>query len=103
MSDSDVVKDFLRGQNLEQLGRTDEAIELYEGAVTRHFDAIGPYDRLIAVYSHRGLHREVIRVTEAALEHVHTYEDKKKWYRNIRSEAERALAKVPQAAPKRRS
>jgi hypothetical protein len=103
MSAADVVKDFLRAQNLEQLGRDDEAIELYEGAVAAGFDAVGPYDRLIALYSHRALHSDVIRVAEAALEHVLTYEDKKEWYRNIRREAERALSRVPQAAPKRRT
>ena len=102
-TEADLVRDFLRAQNLEQLGRIDEAIELYEGAVTGGFDAIGPYDRLIAIYSDRALHRDVMRVTDAAIEHVRTYEEKKEWYRNMRAGAEQALAKVPQARPKRRT
>jgi len=102
MSDPDVVKSFQRAQNLEQLGRLDEAIELYEQAVAARFDTIGPYDRLIALYSQRAQHADVMRIVDSALEHVHTYEDKKEWYRNIRAEAERAATRVPQAAPKRR-
>ncbi|HYI45506.1 MAG TPA: hypothetical protein VE174_08645 [Actinomycetota bacterium] len=100
MDNVDHVKQFLRGQNLEQVGRTDEAIELYEGAVTGGFDSTGPYDRLIALYSQRAAHRDVVRVAELALLHVHTYQDKKDWYERMKVEAERAEAKVPQAAPK---
>lgn len=102
MTDADLVKDFLKAQNLEQLGRTDEAIDLYELTVEGRFDAIGPYDRLIALYSHRGQHRDVIRIVDAALASVRTYEDKKEWYRTMRSAAEKAATKVPRAAPKRR-
>ena len=43
----DLVKEFLRGQNLEQLGRVDEAIDLYEHSISAGFDSPGPYDRLI--------------------------------------------------------
>ncbi|MEA2499199.1 MAG: hypothetical protein QOH26_1604 [Actinomycetota bacterium] len=100
MDNVDHVKRFLRGQNLEQVGRTDEAIELYETVVTGGFDSTGPYDRLIALYSQRAAHPDVIRVIDLALVHVHTYEDKKDWYRRMRSEAERAHASVPAAAPK---
>jgi hypothetical protein len=94
------VKQFLRGQNLEQVGRIDEAIELYEVAVTGGFDSTGPYDRLIALYSQRAAHRDVVRVVELALAHVHTYGDKKDWYRRMGAEAEKAEANVPTAAPK---
>ena len=100
MDNVDHVKDFLRGQNLEQLGRADEAIELYEAAVTAGFDSIGPYDRLIALYSQRALHADVIRVADLALAHVHTYEEKKTWYRQIKDQAQRAGSDVPTAAPK---
>lgn len=96
----DAVHWFLRGQNLEQLGRTDEAVELYERALKAAFDSPGPYDRLIQVYSHRAEHREVIRVADAALAAVHTHADKRNWYERMRSEAERAMAKVPRAAPR---
>ena len=96
-----MVKAYLKGMNLEQLGRIDESITLYEEAVAGAFDSTGPYDRLIALYSHRGMHREVMRVTDAALQNVRTYDDKKMWYRRMRSEAEEALLKVPRAIPKK--
>lgn len=97
----ELVKEFLRAQNLEQVGRDDEAIELYERAVGEGFDSTGPYDRLIALYSNQALHSEVIRVTELALRHVQTHEAKREWYERMRGEAEKAAAKVPRAAKKR--
>lgn len=96
----ELVQRFLRGQNLEQIGRTDEAVEQYEAAVDAHFDSPGPYDRLVHIYSTGHRHRDVIRVTEAALEHVHTHADKRAWYERMRTGAATALAKVPVAAPK---
>lgn len=96
----DLVKHYLRAQNLEQVGRVDEAIALYEVALEAGFDSAGPYDRLIALYGQRAMHADVIRVAEAALEQVHTYADKSAWYERMRVDAERALDKVPQAAPK---
>jgi len=100
MSNVDLVRRFLRGQNLEQLGRIDEAIDLYERAVAEAFDASGPYDRLIALYSHRALHEDVVRVAEAAIRNVHTYEDKLGWYEVMRAQAIEARRKVPPAAPR---
>jgi tetratricopeptide (TPR) repeat protein len=102
MNEVEMVKAYLRGMNMEQLGRIDEAIELYESAVADRFDSTGPYDRLIALYSHRGMHREVIRVAGEALQNVRTYDDKKMWYERMRSEATKALQKVPRAIPKKR-
>jgi tetratricopeptide (TPR) repeat protein len=96
----EVVKRFLRAQNLEQLGRVDEAIELYESAVAEHFDSTGPYDRLIGIFSHRARHADVVRVAESALEHVQTHEEKRAWYREMRDHARQAAADVPAAAPK---
>jgi len=96
----DLVNAFLRGQNLEQIGREDEAVALYESAVAGGFDAPGPYDRLIVIYSNRALHAEVVRVTEAALEHVRTHGDKRAWYERMRGDAAAAQTKVPRAAPK---
>jgi hypothetical protein len=96
----EVVKRFLRAQNLEQLGRVDEAIELYESAVAEEFDSTGPYDRLIGIYSHRAGHADVVRVAESALAHVKTHEEKRAWYREMRDHAQRASADVPAAAPK---
>ena len=103
MSNVDLVKSYLRAQNLEQVGRNDDAIEIYETVIGAHFDATGPYDRLIALYANRAQHADVIRVAEAALVCVHTYADKRAWYERMREEAARALAKVPRAAPKRRA
>jgi tetratricopeptide (TPR) repeat protein len=101
MDEVEMVRHYLRGQNMEQLGRIDDAIELYELAVGAGFDSTGPYDRLIALYAHRGRHREVMRVTDAALQNVRTYDEKRVWYRRMRSEAERAVSRVPRATPKR--
>lgn len=101
-SNQELVTRFLRAQNFEQVGRREEAVELYEEAVTVGFDSSGPYDRLIAIYGDNARHREVIRVAGAALEHVLTYEDKRAWYERIRSEAQKRLTNLPQAAPKRR-
>ena len=100
MGNVDLVKHFLRGQNLEQLGRVDEAIELYETAVVGEFDSAGPYDRLIALYADRARHLDVVRVAEAALAHVHTYPDKKSWYEIMRAEALKAQSRVPKATRK---
>lgn len=97
-----MVKVFLRGQNLEQLGRADESIELYESVIASRFDSVGPYDRLIMLYSQRAQHADVRRVCAAALENVRTYQDKKEWYVRIAEEARVAATKVPRAAPKRK-
>jgi len=104
MSDSvEMVKAFLRGQNMEQVGRLDDAIELYEGTVSGGFDSTGPYDRLIALYSSDARHADVIRIAEAALKSVHTYDDKKAWYERMRHDALKAQKDaVPKAAPKQR-
>lgn len=92
----ELVQDFLRAQNLEQVGRTDEAIELYEGIVGEKFDASGPYDRLIWIYQTRGMHREVIRIAEASIEMVHTYPEKLEWYRAQIERATEALGSIPE-------
>lgn len=97
----DVVKDYLRAQNLEQIGRTDDAVELYERAVAERFDATGPYDRLIAIYGDRAKHSDVVRVAGEALSNVKTYDDKRAWYERVRHEARRAAERVPR--PSRRS
>ena len=97
----ELVRAFLRGQNLEQLGRVDEAMELYEQAVGGGFDSTGPYDRLIALYSNQALHRDVVRVSDLALANVQTHEEKRAWYERMRDEARRASSRVPEAAPKK--
>jgi tetratricopeptide (TPR) repeat protein len=101
VSNVDLVKDFLRAQNLEQIGRIDEAIELYENAVAAAFDSTGPYDRLIALYANRAQHTEVVRIAELALGNVHTYSDKRAWYERMRAEAQKAQSRLPRAAPKK--
>ncbi len=83
----DVVSLYLRAQNLEQVHRTDEAVELYEEAVKVGFDAAGPYDRLIAIYSSRSQHDEVVRVATVALKHVRTFPDKRAWYERVKEGA----------------
>ncbi len=98
-----LVKHYLRGQNLEQLGRVDEAIELYEIVVAARFDSTGPYDRLITIYAQGSRHAEVVRVATAALDNVRTHADKAGWYERMRAEAQRAAARVPPAASKRTS
>ena len=95
-----LVKDFLRAQNLEQLGRLDEALALYEGMVDAAFDATGPYDRLIAIYSDRALHPDVVRVADSALTHVQTHPEKRAWYERMKADAAKASTKVPRAVPK---
>jgi hypothetical protein len=97
----DVVKSFLRAQNLEQVGRVEEAVELYESAVAEGFDASGPYDRLIAIYANRARHAEVVRVATSALESVRAHEGKREWYRRMRADAEKAGAGVPRPATPR--
>jgi hypothetical protein len=99
---ADIVKKFLRAQNLEQVGRVDDAIDLYESAVRGAFDSSGPYDRLIFLYAERARHSDVARVAEAAIANVHTYEDKKAWYERMRADAIKARSSVPTAVPKKR-
>lgn len=91
----DVVHDYLRGQNLEQVERVDEAIDCYERAVSSSFDAAGPYDRLIAIYSERAEHAEVARVAQAALDAVKTFRDKRLFYRETLQRAEEAAEAQP--------
>ncbi|MGH2734402.1 MAG: hypothetical protein ACRDKZ_02385 [Actinomycetota bacterium] len=98
----DLVNKYLRAQNLEQVGRDDEAVGLYEAAVAQHFDSAGPYDRLIAIYANRAAHKEVVRVAQAALGSVKTYDDKRAWYEAQRREALKAQSRLPQAAPRKR-
>jgi hypothetical protein len=97
----DLVNRFLRAQNLEQVARVDEAVELYESILEARFDSIGPYDRLIEIYSNRAAHRDVVRVADAALDAVHTYPEKRRWYEQMRESASAAASAVPKAAPKR--
>jgi hypothetical protein len=111
----ELVRDFLRGQNLEQLGRTDEAIDHYERAVAASFGGAshnsagpgggscappGPYDRLIWIYQSRNAHREVIRVAEASLRNVRTYPAKLQWYEGQIVAARAAQGSSPQPRPR---
>ena len=93
-----LVRDYLRGQNLEQIGRIDEAIVLYEQAVAAGFDSAGPYDRLIAIYRGRRAHAEVQRVSGAALANVRTFADKRAFYEDVLQEAGAAAATEPDPA-----
>ncbi|MDQ3784014.1 MAG: hypothetical protein M3360_03935 [Actinomycetota bacterium] len=95
-----LVKVYLRAQNLEQIGRLDEAVELYERGIAGRFDSTGPYDRLIAIYAEGGRHAEVVRVAEEALANVHTHSEKKAWYERMRGAARKAMARTPKATPK---
>lgn len=91
----DLVRDYLRAQNLEQVGRTEDAVLHYERAVKYGFDAAGPYDRLIAIYRALEAHGEVARVAEAALAHVRTYPDRRTWYERMRRGATEAMKSQP--------
>src|SRR5438046_6353010 len=86
----DLVRLYLRAQNLEQMQRTDEAIPLYEEAVAARFDAAGPYDRLIAIYSERESFPDVARIAAAAVISVRTFDDKRAWYESTRDKAQAA-------------
>lgn len=97
-----LVEAFLRGQNLEQVGREDDAIHLYESAVEQGFDSPGPYDRLIVIYANHARHGDVIRIADLALANVVTHGDKRAWYERMRHDAQAAAERVPRAAPKRR-
>ena len=102
MDNVDAVRAYLRAQNLEQIGRVDDAVELYERVVAGGFDASGPYDRLIAIYGDRAVHRDVARVADAALAHVHTHDEKRAWFERTRTEALRAADRLPRAARRTR-
>ncbi len=91
----ELVRLYLRAQNLEQMHRFDEAIPLYEEAVAARFDAAGPYDRLIGIYRARNAHADVVRVAEAALAHVRTFDDKRAWYQAMKDGAEGLLDVEP--------
>ena len=91
----DLVRLYLRAQNLEHVRRVDEAVELYEQAVDGRFDAAGPYDRLIAIYRAREAYIDVRRVADAALASVRTFDDKKAWYKTVRDEADEAAKTRP--------
>jgi tetratricopeptide (TPR) repeat protein len=97
----DLVRYFLKGQNLEQLGRVDEALDLYEHCLAGGFDSSGPYDRLIALYANLARHADVVRVAEAALANVQTHEEKRAFFERMRSEAANAGQRVPKAIPKK--
>jgi tetratricopeptide (TPR) repeat protein len=97
----ELVKRFLKAQNLEQVGRIEEAVELYESIVEARFDSSGPYDRLIALYDHQARHRDVLRIADAALEHVQTYDEKRAFYEKTRLDAKKAIGRLPQAQPRK--
>lgn len=99
-SPGQLVRDFLRGQNLEQVGKTDEAVALYEAIVAAAFDASGPYDRLIWIYQSRRMLSDVIRIAEASLAAVRTYPEKLDWYRRQIDEARKALGASPEPRPR---
>lgn len=90
-----LVRDFLRGQNLEAIKQVDEAVDLYEQAVKAGFDSAGPYDRLIAIYAGRSDFASLARVASAALEHVRTFEEKRAFYSRMRDEALESQATQP--------
>jgi hypothetical protein len=96
-----LVRRFLRGQNLEQVGRVEEAVRVYEEVIGEAFDSTGPYDRLIALYADQARHADVERVAGSALARVRTHEAKRAWYERVRSDARKASGTIPRAAPKR--
>ncbi len=95
-----MVKHYLKGQNLEQLGRIDDAISQYEMAVAGRFDSTGPYERLISLYAGLARHKDVMRIADAALNNVRTYSEKKHWYATMHKEAEKRLGASPRPLPR---
>lgn len=87
LSGEDLVRIFLKAQNLEQMQRFDDAAPLYERMVEAGFDSSGPYDRLIAIYSNHERHDDVVRIATAALERVRTFEAKTEFYRSMLQKA----------------
>ena len=57
----------LRAQQLENAGRLDEAIQLYETNVTDGFQGVHPYERLRAIYTERQDYENAIRICEMAI------------------------------------
>jgi tetratricopeptide (TPR) repeat protein len=96
----ELVRDFLHGQNLEQIGKVDEATALYERAVEAGFDAAGPYDRLLFIYQQRRQFKDVIRVAEASLRSVRTYEAKRMWYQQYIKDAQSSIGAPPRPLPR---
>ena len=88
------------GVGVMEPSRQREAIALYEEAVAGAFDSTGPYDRLIFIYADRARHADVIRIAEAALSNVRTYEAKRDWYLSMRSEAEKRRTAGPKPIPR---
>jgi hypothetical protein len=80
----ELVRLYLKGQNLEQIRQVEDAVELYEQTVAAKFDAMGPYDRLIAIYTAWDRPADVARVASAALENVRTFENKRAWYASLK-------------------
>lgn len=95
-----LVRHYLRGQNMEQLGRIEDAIEEYRRAVEGGFDSPGPYDRLIHLYSERADHKKVVEIAAAATAKVRTYPEKQQWYRTVRHGAEEASRAGPRPSPR---
>ena len=91
----ELVKLYLRGQNLEQMQRTDEAIVCYEEAVTARFDSAGPYDRLLFIYREREANEDIVRVAEAAQANVRTFEQKASWYKEMATNARERIKAAP--------
>ncbi len=58
----------LDGMELEQRGRPDLAVELYERNVAEGFEGDWPYGRLVAYYEREGRLEEAERVLERAIE-----------------------------------
>jgi tetratricopeptide (TPR) repeat protein len=61
------VKRNLMGIELEKMGKTDEAIKLYEQNVREDFEGSHPYNRLSIIYRKRGQFDEEIRILEKAI------------------------------------
>jgi len=56
-----------RAQQMENTGRIEEAIQLYEANITDGFEGVFPYDRLRAIYTQRQDYENAIRVCETAI------------------------------------
>jgi hypothetical protein len=58
----------LDGMGLEQEGRTEEALALYEQNIAEGFEGDWPYGRLVSVYERHGRYEDAERVLRRAME-----------------------------------
>lgn len=64
----------------EDLGKSEQAVKLYEQMVAERYYMPSPYDRLIKIYSKAKLHEEEIRILKIGIEHFKQLREKRLTY-----------------------